>query len=389
MTQIDPAQLKLQAAREAGRTEFGEDAYAEFYERFVTALNTEGAALTPRGVQRASANIGRALRNRLLQQDWLAREPGIADQVIDRPILLMGLPRSGTTFMHHLFDHDPDMRLLRFWETLQTSPPPATDAASVASRIAIAHQIKAQALSDKANFDAMHLLDPEGPDECTNLLDQVFGMVGVLNLYRVPGYFEWLVNEADFRKVYAHHKSVLQHLQWQSPPRRWVMKFPNYILSMTELRATYPDALFVVSHRDPVQTLASLCKLTHVLRSVCYAEADNSKHQVGQDIWHFVQTHVDRLLAYRGTSGDTRIVDVDYRQLIDSPAEVVQSVYTAAGMAFPESVRAEIADWTAKNPKGKRGVNSYNLEDYGLDRDAVEAGFAEYRRAFDIPLEGG
>ena len=158
---------------------------------------------------------------------------------------------------------------------------------------------------------------------------------------------------------------------------------------MSELRDTYPDALFVVSHRDPVQTLASLCKLTHVLRSVSYGEADNDKHQVGKDIWHFVQTHVDHLLDYRRSSGDTAIVDVDYRQLIESPTEVVQAVYTAAGMEFPDSVRTEIADWAAKNPKGKRGVNSYNLEDYGLDRDAVEAGFADYRRAFNIPLENG
>ena len=232
------------------------------------------------------------------------------------------------------------------------------------------------------------LLDPEGSDECTNLIDQVFGMVGVLNLYRIPKYFQWLADSADSGKVYAHHKSVLQHLQWQSPPRRWVMKYPNYIMSMAHLRDTYPDALFVVSHRDPVQTLASLCKLTHVLREVSYDEADNTMEQVGKDIWHFIQTHVDHMLEYRRTSGDTGIVDVDYRQLIENPTGVVQSVYTAAGMEFPDSVRTEIADWSAKNPKGKRGVNSYNLEDYGLDRDAVEAGFADYRSAFDIPLEG-
>ncbi len=94
------------------------------------------------------------------------------------------------------------------------------------------------------------------------------------------------------------------------------------------------------------------------------------------------------MLDYRRSSGDTAVVDVDCRQLTWNPTEAVQSVYTAAGMAFPTSVRTEIADWTAKNPKGKRGVNSYNLEDYGLDRDAVEAGFADYRRAFNIPLEG-
>jgi Sulfotransferase family len=384
--QFDTEELKQSAATEFGLNEFGEDPFHEFLERYTHSLNTEGV-MTEAGVLRTRSHLLRCLHNRLDLKQWYQREPAISTEVIERPIFLMGLPRSGTTFMHHLFDHDPDMRLLRNWEALCPCPPPAIDPESVHTRLTAARAVKAATLEAMANFDAMHLLDPEGPDECTVLLDQVFGMVGVLNLAKVDGYFRWLSEAADFREVFEYHKSILQMLQYKAPRRRWVMKYPNYILAMPELSATYPDGLFVVSHRDPVQALASLCKLTHMLRASCYADGDNDPHQVGREIWHFVQKHVDRMMEFRASNTSTPIVDVDYQQLLDDPSAAVEKVYAAADMDFPQSVRSTLADWTAANPQGKRGSNKYRFEDYGLDRAEVEAGFDEYRNAFNIPRE--
>jgi Sulfotransferase family len=385
-TLLDAAGMKQQAADQCGLAQFGNDPFAEFYDRYIDSLNQDGE-LNAIGVMRTEAQIVNCLKNRLQLQDWYAREPSIADEVIERPILLMGLPRSGTTVMHHLFDHDPKMRLLRMWETLSPCPPPAVDPESARLRLEAAQQMKAQILSDKKNFDAMHLLDPDGPDECTNLLDQVFGMVGVLNIAKCPTYFDWLAESADFRSVFRHHRNVLKALQWKAPRRRWVLKYPNYIMSMPELADTYPDGTFVVSHRDPVQTLASLCKLTHYLRGVRYDDADNDKHEVGEQIWNFVQTHVDNFMEYRSSDHSMPILDVAYEKLLDSPVEVVESAYVAAGEEFSVSVRKNLEDWASSNPKGKRGVNEYSFSDYGLDRARVEAGFDEYRKAFNVPRE--
>jgi Sulfotransferase family len=385
-TQFDYEELTDSAAKDYGLEEFGADPFREFLERYVHSLNT-GGAMTEEGVVRTRSHLMRCLHNRLDLRHWYGREPSIAAEVIDRPIFLMGLPRSGTTFMHHLFDHDPGMRLLRNWEALSPCPPPAIAPESIEPRLVAARAVKAATLEKMANFDAMHLLDPDGPDECTVLLDQVFGMVGVLNLAKVDGYFQWLADDADFRKVFAHHKRILQLLQYKAQPRRWVMKYPNYILSMCELSATYPDGLFVVSHRDPVQALASLCKLTHTLRASCYAEVDNDPHQVGQEIWDFVQKHVDRMMEFRTSNTAMPVVDIDYQQLLDDPSASVEKVYAAANMEFPQSVRSALAEWTAANPKGKRGKNTYRFEDYGLDRSEVEAGFDPYRQAFNIPRE--
>jgi hypothetical protein len=383
---LDPDRLKSEAAAACGLTEFGEDPFAEYFTRVVGALNQDGV-LTAEGIAITEAEILGLLRNRLEVRRWLEREPGISAEEIAAPIFLMGLPRSGTTFLHHLFDHDPRLRLLRTWETLRPSPPPAFDPASVTTRLEAARQFVGQWQSDVVNFDATHLLDADGPDECALILNQVFAQAGFQNYLKVPSFFRWLYDAADYDSVYLYHKSVLQLLQFQAPPRRWVVKYPNHLLAMAEIRRVHPGALLVVSHRDPVRTLASLCDLTHQYRSPRYA--DNDRFGIGREMWEFVQKHVDRLLAFRSTGAYSGVVDVDYYRLVEDPVATVESVYVAMGWEMPETVRATLAAWTRHNPKGKRGAHEYRLEDYGLDADAVEAGFAEYRRVYGIPFEQG
>lgn len=382
--QFDPVKLKRKAAIAYGLEDFGTDPFGEFFDRLIDSLNAE-SVMTEKGIAITEAEILSLLRNRLELRHWLAREPAIEREVIERPILLMGLPRSGTTFMHHLFDHDPTVRLLRNWETLRPCPPPAVDPDSVRPRREAARRHVGEWNEDVKTFAATHLLDPDGPDECTHLISQAFAMVGFLNIMKVPGFFRWLSDSADFCSVYRHHKSVLQLLQWRAPSRRWVLKYPNHIMSMGQLSKTYPDALFVVSHRDPVKTLASLCDLTYRFRAPRYA--NNDPAEVGQEMWYFVQKHVDHLLAFRRSDVRARIVDIDYNRLVADPVSVVEAVYVAAALELPAAVRERLTAWTSRNPKGKRGLHRYRLEDFGLDRERVEAGFANYRRAFHIPKE--
>jgi hypothetical protein len=380
---LDAGRLKLQAAVLFGESDFGDDPFAENFVRFVDALNSDGV-LSPDGAAITEAEILGLLRNRLEIAGWLAREPSISDEGIDRPIFLMGLPRSGTTFLHHLFDHDPSLRLLRCWETLRPCPPPGFDPASVAPRLEAARQFVGQWQSDVVGFDATHLLDADGPDECSLILNQIFAQAGFQNYLQVRSHFDWLYDSADFVQVYRYHQSVLQLLQWRAGKRRWVLKFPNHLLAMREIREVHPNAIFVVSHRDPVKTLASLCDLTFQYRAPRYAT--NDREQIGREMWDFVVKHVDRLPAFR-ESGAAGVVDVDYYRLVADPVATVEAIYDAVGMEIPSKVRIQLGEWTAKNPKGKRGVHAYRLEDYGLDFEAVNASFADYRRLYSLPVE--
>jgi Sulfotransferase family len=178
---------------------------------------------------------------------------------------------------------------------------------------------------------------------------------------------------------------VLQLLQWRVPPRRWVLKYPNHMLAIGDIRVVYPDAVCVATHRDPVQTLASLCALTEQYRAARYDAAD--RPALGREMLHFVTTHIDRFMAYRDTVGDDGIIDVDYYRLVGDPVSTVAEIYHRTEMTMPGAVRTRLAVWTEANPKGRRGRYEYHLDDYGLNADELSAVFADYRTRFGVKLE--
>ena len=218
------------------------------------------------------------------------------------------------------------MRLLRTWETLRPCPPPAADPSSVALRVAAADDFLNGWRRDVANFDATHLMDVTGPDECAPLMSAAFTQAGFQNYAQVPSYFDWLLRAADFTAAYRFHRSVLQLLQWRAPRRRWVLKYPNHMLAVADIRAVYPDAVCIATHRDPAQTLASLCALTEQYRAARYGRQD--RHGIGREMLHFVGRHIDRFMAFRDSlGGNDGVVDVNYYRLVADPASVVRRVY--------------------------------------------------------------
>jgi hypothetical protein len=381
---LDAAFLKQQAASQLGLTEFGDDPFAENFGRLVQALNRDGA-LSAIGVQLSEEEILRLLRNRLELSTWLTGHPEILDEPIVQPIFLMGLPRSGATFLQNLFDHDDGLRLLRTWETLRPCPPPAVEPVSVTPRIEAADQFLNRWRGDVENFDATHLMDVTGPDECAHIMSMAFTQAGFQNYAKVPSYFDWLLREADFQAAYHLHKTVLQLLQWRAPARRWVLKYPNHMLAVADIRGVYPDAVCIVTHRDPVQTLASLCALTEQYRAARYDT--NDRVTLGREMLEFVRAHIDRFMAYRDSVGGEGIIDVDYYRLVADPVSTVADIYDRTGMVMPDTVRDRLTAWTDANPKGHRGRHEYRLADYGLDAGEIETVFADYRRQYGVRSE--
>jgi Sulfotransferase family len=349
----------------------------------------EEAALTDAGLQGIMGQLIVALRNRIEVDAYVAEHPEVDTTPITAPIFLTGLPRSGTTYFQYLFDQDPRLRMLRTWEGERPAPPPALDPES-AERRREASKESARIARELTGgkIDAFHLTDVDGPQECLALLDQTFVNPGLLWTMSVSGYLEYLLHEADLREAYEYHARVLRLLQQGAPERRWTLKWPCHLLALDAIADLHPEARFVVTHRDPVQALASNCSLTHMLRAGTSPHADPA--HIGRDMLELVRQHVDRLVAFdrrQEQLGSGRLVHVDYYRLVDDPASVMPEVFAAIDLEWTPEVDERVRAWRDDNPKGKRGTHEYRLEDYGLTRDAVAEAFSEYTERFDIASE--
>lgn len=341
--------------------------------------------LSPAGEARLLGALRMDAGNRLESQKWLRDYPEIADEVIEAPVFLMGLPRSGTTYFQYLFDRDSRFRLIRTWESSMPSPPPGFDPASVTARREAWREMQRKR-GHFDGFEALHLYDEDGSDECHAFLQQSWGAAGLNNLYRVPGYFDWLMDELDMVQTYRVHKRQLQCLQWRSGRKPWALKYPNHVIAMDAILEVYPDARFVMTHRDPAQVLGSIAKMSWNLRGMCAATTPDM-HEVGADMLHFIQRHIDRIMEFDAGPNGSRVVHVDYYALVADPVGEMRRIHAGLGIDTPDEVARAVGDWHAGNPKNARGRNDYSLAQYGLDVDAVREQFAPYSERFGIPTE--
>lgn len=354
-------------------------------ERLVDALNSE-ASLSAEGFASAERTLIMGMTNRLEGLKWTQDYPEILDEPIDKPVFLMGLPRSGTTYFQYLFDLDPRFRQIRTWEALTPNPPFGGDPQAAGERKANWAARRKELHPAIPGFEALHLHDEDGSEECHAFLEQTLGAAGLHNLYGVPSYFDYLLRDADLEASYRVHKRQLQLLQWRTERKPWSLKYPNHLLAVPEILKVYPDVRMVMTHRDPLQTTASIAKMSYTLRSA-RADAPVDKKAVGNDMKNFIRQHIDRIMATaRGPHAD-RIAHVDYYALVDNPAEVMLQVHQQLDIDSPDEVLQAVKTWHDHNPKNARGDNPYNFEQFGLDEAELTELFREYMQHFNIPRE--
>ena len=380
---LDAATIMAEAQARTG-IEDTDPGVASNLDRLVHALQ-ETFPVSTAGEERVRATLLMDATNRLESLKWLRDYPEIGDEPIEAPVFLMGLPRSGTTYFQYLFDRDRRFRLIRTWESSMPSPPPGFDPASVEQRRAAWRELQ-EKRGHFEGFEALHLYDEDGSDECHAFLQQSWGAAGLHNLYRVPQYFDWILDGLDLAETYRVHKRQLQCLQWRSERKPWALKYPNHVIALNEILEVYPDARFVMTHRDPVQVVASISKMSWNLRGMA-AAAPVDRCEVGADMLHFIQRHIDRIMDFDAGPHGARIVHVDYYALVADPVGEMRKIHAGLGIDTPEDVARAVEAWHASNPKNARGANDYSLDQYGLDAAAVREQFQPYVDRFAIPAE--
>lgn len=376
----------LDAARRAtGLDDLGDDGFREPLQVVLQGLETE-ARLTLVGRIAARQDVIGLLANRLRLEEDGKRHPEIGAQEVPHPLFIVGLPRTGSTLLHHLLAQDPDSRVAQAWEVMFPSPPPEAGSYGTDPRIAKAARQLAWFDALTPEFKAIHPLGAQLALECIAIMSPTFLSPRFHTTYHVPTYQEWLERQ-DLRPAYRFHRRFLQQLQWRAPARRWVLKAPSHLFAFDALLETYPDARIVQTHRDPVTVLASVASLTAVLQRAFTDEIDPL--EIGQEVSRRWTNGLDRAMQLRrsGRVPAERFVDVHYHELVRDPLAVVRRIYAHFEIPLTEAAEAPMRRFLAENPKDKHGAHRYSPRSFGFEADDLARRFKAYREFYGVPRE--
>lgn len=321
------------------------------------------------------------LTTRLQVDQWWSQHPELAGEIVDSPIFIVGVSRSGTTALSHLLSVDPAVRAPRQWEAQSPVPPPEAATYETDNRYLAAVEADENSVLDALNpaFKAMHHDPPDMPTECVTIIAGHMVSLQFNAMFNLPGYADFLL-ATDHTATYRHHRRVLQLLQSRHPGR-WVLKTPHHALAVDAIAEVYPDARFVWTHRDPATCIASTASISYNLGST-FSDAD---HRLGAgELWtRLLGEMLDRLTDARTRHAD-RFIDVDYGDLVRDPIGTARSIYAATGQPLSDATEARMRAHVDAHVQHRYGRHEYTFEDFGLDRAVLDARHAGYRAAYGL-----
>lgn len=367
------------AERKTGLRDRAGDAFREPLGRLLDSIETD-ANLNTVGRWAVRDETIQLLCKRLRVRDYLTRHPQVLDVPVERPVFIVGFPRTASTFLHNLMALDPANRVPRLWELLNPVPPEDSADGREDPRLEEARQYirSIEYLSPLAL--KIHPMGAEDPDECRLLLETGFVGPQYLLYYRIPGYFEWFSGLPDERLEAAclELRRQIQILKQGDGGRRWVGKNPSHSFFGRGLVRAFPDACVVHLHRDPAEAVPSICSLVAAYRSIFSDHVDPGA--LGEEGLRMFGVAMDRMTEMRSMPTAASFCDIHYDQLVSDPTGVVRRIYGHAGMRFSGELEARIRAYVARNPQHKQGVHRYSPEQYGLTREAIQKSTQRFAR---------
>jgi hypothetical protein len=354
----------------------------------VTALETE-AGLSPAGRFMQRELLLQLLRNRLLIHDLLRRRPEIHDLRVERPIIICGLPRTGTTHLHNLLAVDPVLRVLPYWEALEPvlGAHESIDPTGVDPRVVRCQQ--ACSFIDLAlpHFRRMHEMTWDHIHEEIQLLAIDFSTMLFETIAPMPSWRDYYRSH-DQTPHYEFLKTVLKVLSWQrGRHQRWTLKSPQHVEQLPTLLRVFPDATFVLTHRDPVAVTRSMATMVAYSSRLAHARVDPRR------IGGYWSARVEDLLRACARDRDLlppgRTVDVRFDDFMANDLAMIRHIYAVAEQPFDPALERAMRDFTLQHPRGRHGTVVYDPAPLGLDLAERAAALVFYRERFGLAAGGG
>lgn len=382
--QFDADVLVAAARAVDGLEDFGDHSYREPLERLLWSLEHE-ADLNALGRPAMLQRMLDILSTRLRVQEWLRRYPEIRDEVIVAPLVIVGLPRTGTTMLHRTIAADQRLYAPLWYEVRFPCPDLDWDFTAAGDRRITEAKAEVKMMIDSnPELLSVHPLDAMEPDEDIMLLEQSFYSFNIQALANVPTFDAW-VEAQDHTVGYEYLKLLLQFLQWQKkrsgqPGERWALKAPHHLHYMDLVFKVFPDARIVQSHRDPVDTIPSLASM---IANVWQVYSDTADPVVVGEQWaRKFARGLQHTLDVRSARGDDDFLDLWFRDTVSQPLAEIAKVYDFLGMQLTADASTEMARWQDVNRRELRPPHAYTLGQFGLSEEGLKAQFQGYRQAF-------
>lgn len=384
---LSPDAILEEASKRArGLTDTGEAQFTEGLSRLSESLENE-ARLNPIGRMIARERAILSTVNRLNYLEDRKQHPEITRERVVAPVVVVGMPRTGSTILHDILAQDPDSRAPLTWETMFPSPPPEPETFETDPRIEACDATFPGVDAQIPAFKAMHPMGARLSQECVTTMADTMVSPLFHNQFRVNGYQDWVDHEADWSKVYEFHEWQLQHLGWKVKRDRWVLKTGAHMWGLEQLLARYPDARIVFTHRDPVKSMTSYASLTALVRSMGSDDVDPV--EIASDWTARIKRVLERSITLRAEQRHPNALfyDMHFQDFVADQFAVVEQIYDAFGLPMTGVAADRMKAFIADNPKGKHGIHRYEPHEFGIDPDAIRESFRPYMERFGLEPE--
>ncbi|HLT35153.1 MAG TPA: sulfotransferase [Enhygromyxa sp.] len=376
--------ILAEAAARFGVDEPLEPTFVPAFRALLRALHEE-ARLSPAGAERTRERLLRAIGRRVALAQLEQASPSVTTIAIERPIVVTGFPRTGTTLLHNLLARVEGLWAPPLWQLRMPVAPVALAGDELASWEQ-QQRDDAAALLDSVysaapEFRAIHPMHPDWPDECNWLLRNCFSTLVNAFSWFVPGYVEFL-RTCDMRPAYADHRRYIRALVHRHGGQpRLALKDPFHMWHVEAFLTAYPDATIISLHREPVQIVPSLASLCASLQAID-TDSPRTQSEIGRFSLYILGQGLRALEQARRTLASERFIDIPYRELLASPGAVLRSLGERLGFDASAVAVEEAGRWLEQNRQHKLGRHHYALEDFGLTAGIIEEYFEEYRARF-------
>src|SRR3984885_7500449 len=375
------------AAQRTGLTDIDSDSWRDGLTVMFDDLNNS-PAFTPSGRERVLDDATNALGRRMQVHAYIEAHPEFLDTPVQRPLFVLGMPRTGTTVISYLLDQDPARRSLLHWQCVHPIPPASTETLRTDPRCLalLEQQRNILAFVKQAKMALPHWEDADGPTEDMFIHNQDFKGLSWDSFLPTDRYARWLFDEADMSSTYEYQKRYLQVLQSKAPGR-WSLKMPSHSVHIDTLLKVFPDARLIWAHRDPYKATGSLCNLWRLPPNLVMNTELLDQTAMGRAAAWQMSYHVDRPLRARDRIGDDRFFHMYYHEMMRDPMGVMRRIYEWADEQLIAETEARMRNWLAEHPQDLFALNTYSLDQYGLTVEQLKPVFAEYLDTFAIELE--